>query len=752
MMSHSSAPAGEQTLAVVGNPNTGKTTLFNALTGLNQTIANYPGTTIEHKAGRLAGAGGVRLVDLPGAYSLAAQSEDEKLTSEMLFGHSTAEPRIDAILCVIDATSLRRNLFLLSQLMELERPIVVALTMVDILKRRGIVLDAAAISKVLGLPVISVHVRRGQGVKELSEVLRNIQNVAPAKAVVTLPQPLQAALDRLETRLAANPLWPTRSNRPGFQKPISGQSTGHPNGRPNPPRAELLHWLLGRANQNNSINDEFFKFITAERVALAGAEKAWAAEAAARFEWADRAMAQIRSAEEAPGEGKSDWADKVLTHPVAGFIVFAFVAAVVFQAIYSWAGPLMDAVDSGVSWLGVWVGALLPQGAFSSLLVDGVIGGVGSVAVFFPQIFILFCFIAILEDCGYLARIAYLLDGYFRKLGLSGKSFLPLISSFACAVPGIMAARTIEGRRERLLTVLLAPLMSCSARLPVYILMIMTFIPERIILGGWLGVRALLLVAMYMVGVAAAILVALLLKRILPRKGAAAFLLELPSYRLPSVRTVLLRGALASKDFLKNAGTVILACSVLIWALGYFPRPAAIAEEYAAKRAEIMAAASPEASAEKAEALAQLADGESGAYLRQSYLGRIGHAIEPVVRPLGWDWRIGMAVAASFPAREVIVATLGTIFNLSDADESSMELRSRLRSATWPDGRPLITAPVALSIMVFFALCCQCVSTLAVIRKETGSWMWPAVSFVYMTLMAYMAAWTTYVVSAHFLV
>jgi ferrous iron transport protein B len=428
-------------------------------------------------------------------------------------------------------------------------------------------------------------------------------------------------------------------------------------------------------------------------------------------------------------------------------IVLLFVMGVCFQSLYAWAAPLMDAIDVAFSRLGGWVASLLPSGPVQSLLSNGVIAGVGAVLVFLPQILILFFFIAVLEDCGYMARAAFLFDRWLRLAGLNGQSFIPLLSSFACAVPGIMACRTIEDRRDRLTTILVAPLMSCSARLPVYALMIGAFIPAKAVLGGVIGLQALTLLGMYSVGVAVAIPLAWLLKATLLKGPAQSFLLELPTYKRPSLRTVLYRMYAQGRAFCVTAGTLIFAVTIVIWAMGYYPRSAGIAEEHERAR---QAARSRHANGEMTDAaleeeVAAVDRAEAGALLRQSFLGRLGRFIEPAVRPLGWDWRIGTAVLASFPAREVVIATMGTIYDLGDEeDESSRGLREKLRAATWPDGRLVFTTPVALSIMVFFALCCQCGGTLAVIQRETRSWGWPIFTFAYMTLLAYLASWATY--------
>jgi ferrous iron transport protein B len=407
---------------------------------------------------------------------------------------------------------------------------------------------------------------------------------------------------------------------------------------------------------------------------------------------------------------------------------------IVFQAIYAWSTPVMDLIDASFAALGGAVERVVPAGLWQSLLVDGILAAVGGVVVFLPQILLLALILALLEDCGYMARVAFLSDRLLGWLGLSGRAALPLLSGCACAVPAIMAARTIENRRERLATILVTPLMSCSARLPVYVLMVGAFVPERMLLGGWVSLRGLCLLGAHLIGVAVAVPVLLVLKKALLRGPAIPFVMELPPYRRPSALALLDRLQIQARTFLVRAGTVIAAIGIVVWALSYFPRPAAIHERFDAQRATAVDDA----------ARLQLDREEAAAYLEQSVLGRLGHAIEPAVAPLGWDWRIGMGALASFPAREVVVATLATIFGVGEDDEGPGGVRGAIAGARRPDGSPLFTPAVGLSLVVFFALCCQCAATLAVIRRETGSWAWPAFVFGYMTALAYLAAWAAY--------
>ena len=675
--------SGPLTIALLGNPNVGKSTLFTALAGIPTRVGNYPGVTVEEKVGRFEHRGrAIDLVDLPGTYSLVPQGPDEHVAVDVLHGRMAGVPRPDCILVVADATNLERNLFLATQALEVGRPVVVALSLIDVADRRGITIDVAELSRRLGCPVVRVAPPTGEGLAELRDRLVEAAFAAP-------PRPI----------------------------PITVADTG--SGRP-PAASEAIA-----------------RYAAIENL-LAGVV---------------RGVQDARRAE--------DRIDAVLTHPLWGTAIFAAVMLAMFAAIFWVAPPVMDLISAVMDRVGEGVGNLLPDGPIRSLVVDGILAGVAGSVVFVPQIALLFLFIAILEGCGYLARAAHLMDRLLIGVGLSGKSFIPLLSSFACAIPGIMAARTIENRRDRLLTILVAPLMSCSARLPVYLLLCGAFVPERAAGLPWLPLKATVLAALYALGVAVAAGIATLLSRTVFRGPPPPFVMELPAWRWPRPAVVLERAREAAWSFLTNAGTLIVALSVVLWALMHYPRDErAIEADVAALRASLVArtADGAAAGADHADARAQLAAldtpeglaaARQGAAQRSSFLGRAGRAIEPLVKPLGWDWRIGCAALASFPAREVVLATLGVIYNLGDVDagdaEGATALERRLRAARW-DGttRPVFTLPVALSIMVFFALCAQCASTLVVIGRETGSWIWPVVTFVYMTALAWLGAFAIY--------
>jgi ferrous iron transport protein B len=721
------------TVALLGNPNTGKTTLFNALAGLRQRVGNYPGVTVETKKGQMTCAGQViDLIDLPGTYSLAPRSPDEMLAVDVILGQQKKEPRPDVLLVILDASNLDRNLYLATQALELGVPVVVALNMMDIAARQQIQIDAGELGRRLGVPVVPIQANKGIGLDQLRQtVLSAVKNGSPPNRVAfpeafeRETQALQRSLDgRVDPFLVRRLLL----DAGGYtEKRMAAQANDSPvthgGGEP-----LALATCLQDARQR-----------------LAECQCAGPAlEARTRYAWIRNLTAQCVRRPSLRPVTWTDRIDRLLTHKVWGSLVFLALMFLVFQAIFTGAQPLMKLIDNAKDALADYLQDLLPAGPLTSLLVNGIIEGVGAVVAFVPQIVILFGFLAILEDCGYMARAAFLMDKVMARCGLSGKSFIPMLSSVACAVPGIMATRVIENRRDRLATILVAPLMSCSARLPVYILLIGTFLKE-----GWpRWVPGLTMFAMYGIGLVVAPLIALLLKRTLLRGETPVFIMEMPLYKWPSLRTVLRRMGDSAWAFVRRAGTLILASMVLVWALLYFPardfdtRIAALREQATEQEGQ-----DPEGVEEQINAL-------MGEWQRQSFLGQAGQALAPVVRPLGWDWKIGMAVLASFPAREVVVGTLGIIYNegktdskeiLQAQDVGSTSLAKKLRSETWPDnaglhGQPVFTIPTVLSIMVFFALCCQCASTLAVIRRETRSWRWPAFTFIYMTVLAYLGA------------
>ncbi len=720
------AEAEPSRVAVIGNPNTGKTTLFNALTGLSQHTGNYPGVTVETALGTFLHDGRKFLaVDLPGTYSLAPRAPDEMIAVSVLLGYGEGTVEPDCVLAVADASNLDRNLYLVTQILDLGRPTVVALTMLDVAEKQGVRIDVAALQKRLGVRVVPVQAVKRQGLDRLRQaVCDTLREAAPRARLVTFSPAFHAEVATLARRLAGPdgaPPWPDfLVERLLFD--AGGKLERDVADRHGAPALDHVHAARGRLNG------------TAARLPALETDTRYAAIA--------DIVRNVRQTEPNPSvaeTGRTDWTvrlDAVVTHKVWGLAVFLAVMGVTFQSIFSWAVPFMDVLDGVVSGAGDWVGSMLPPGPLRSLLVDGVIGGVGAVVVFLPQIAILFGLIAVLEDSGYMARAAFLMDRVMADFGLSGRSFIPLLSSFACAVPGIMAARTIDNRRDRIATILIAPLMSCSARLPVYVLFISAFIPAQTV-WGVVGLQGLTLFVMYALGLVVAPPIAWLLKRTMLSGEPVPFLMELPPFKLPAWRVVVFRMYDRSLAFLRRAGSIILATTILVWALSYYPQPDR-------NGAGMDGKAVGTGTAEPVESAA-FGDAAAGQRLGNSYLGRAGRAIEPFVEPLGWDWKIGMATLASFPAREVVIAALGTIYNLgADQSEDSVELRDAMRAETWPDGRPIFTPLVAVSVMVFFALCCQCGATLATIKRETDSWGYPAFTFVYMTGLAYLAALAVY--------
>jgi ferrous iron transport protein B len=633
------------TVVLAGNPNAGKTTLFNFLTGLKQKVANYPGVTVEWRSGSWwADTNHATLVDLPGLYSLETTSLDESIALEIIEGRVEGVHRPDVIVAVVDATNLERNLYLVTQLLEHGIPVVIALTMVDLFEKRKHSLDIAKMSQLLGVPVVALNAAKGVGAGEL-----------------------WSAVNRVAGRAQGLP---------------SQLATWGPEGNENArifSRYSFISSVVQGSVQHHDRDSHYF----------------------------------------------SERLDGVLTHRFFGLVILLSVLLLVFQMIFSWAAVPMDLMDQGFGWLGDTVRGSMPEGILRDLLVDGVIAGVGGVLIFLPQILLLFLFISILEDSGYMARAAFLLDKVMSKVGLHGKAFLPLMSSFACAIPGIMATRTIENSRDRFATILIAPLMSCSARLPVYTLMIGAFFSGQYVFG-FLSTGAVLMLAMYVLGISVAIAVAFVLKRTVLRSDPAPFILELPPYRLPNLRTVLQNMYLRAWMFLKRAGTVILSISIILWAMTYFPR-----SETPSARAEA--------------AVVEEAPGAEAAQLENSFAGMLGRAVEPVIAPLGYDWKIGVALIASFAAREVLVSTLSIIYNVGkDESEESDTLINAVREARRPDGSLTWTPLTALSLMVFFVLAMQCMSTLAIVRRETNSWRWPLLMVTYMTALAYIGALITY--------
>lgn len=729
------APARTLNVALVGNPNTGKSTLFNALSGIRQKTGNYPGVTVEKKHGSFVHKGQkVELIDLPGTYSLAPRSPDEMVTVDVLLGRQANEAKPNAVLVIVDASNLERNLYIVSQVKELGLPTVVALNMGDIAKDKGISVDVEKLTERLDMPVVATQANRRGGLDQLRDTIVALLEQGNVAAESPFPEEFRDKVGQLHTKLQAHDPQSTRY----LAERLLLDTSGYLEKELTSGGQELHNWIVESRNQLAELG-----------------QPVPAIEAISRYKWVQGVLDGIVTREATRKVTLSDRIDRILTNRIGGTVFFILIMTLMFQAVFSdlVAGNLMGYIEGFFEIIAGIVDANLADGALKSLLIDGVIAGVGGVLVFLPQICILFFFIAILEDCGYLARAAYLMDRLFSKIGLSGKSFIPLLSSFACAIPGIMAARVIENRRDRLITILVAPLMSCSARMPVYVLLTAAFIPDETI-GGFLSLHTLVMLSMYLLGILAAVGVAFVLRRTILPGETPPFVMELPSYKFPSISGVLMVMVEKGWAFVKRAGTLIFAMTVIVWALSYFPRneeaaTAPFADEIAQLESQLENA--DEEQAEQIEERLMVINNQiDGELLRGSFLGMAGHWIEPVVRPLGWDWKIGSAAIASFPAREVIISTMGVLYNLGgDEDEESAPLRETIKEAKWQGtDENVFNIPVALSIMVFFALCAQCAATLAVIKRETNSWRWPIFTFVYMTVLAYVGALITYQVSA----
>ncbi len=683
-----------RTIALIGNPNCGKTTLFNELTGLRQKVGNYPGVTVEKKEGKIQIRGEeITVLDLPGTYSLSANSPDEKVVTDVLFGKIAGTPLPDIIIFVADATNLERNLYLLSQVIDLKVPTVVALNMIDRIKRSGITIDTTMLQNEFGVPFIPMIASKGIGTKELLSAFDDLSINTGTIRQWKLPETVRTEHNELVSILIdsekmtepaafheAQLLLSTPKNVSAFSDEYSNVT--------------LSHLRRDHENLTSSGIDRHSVFVES------------------RFRWTNSVFK--KSVRQTMRRGQNtihDSIDAVLTHRIWGFVIFFALMAVMFQTIFTWANYPMELIGTAFDLLAQTVSTIIPEGDLQSLITRGIIGGVGAVVTFLPQILFLFLFLGFLEDTGYMARAAFIMDRVMSKVGLHGKSFIPLLSSFACAIPGIMATRTIENPRDRLVTILVAPLMSCSARLPVFSLLIASFVPN-ILIFGFVSLPAVVLISMYLLGLITALLTARLLKSTILKGPKPAFIMELPPYRIPSLKNTFIHMWERSILFLKNAGTIILGVSIVLWFLATYPK---------------------------------LEHGTSSEKLAHSFVGRAGHAIEPALKPLGFDWKIGIGIISSLLQREVFVGTLGTIYNIERADEGSATLKEQMAKDKDPiTGAPTFTLLTALCIMVYYVLAMQCLSTVAVVRRETNGWKWPAVQFAYMTVLAYAGTFLTY--------
>jgi ferrous iron transport protein B len=682
-------------LALIGNPNCGKTTLFNRLTGLNQKVGNYPGVTVDKRSGKFSLPTGetVELIDLPGAYSLSSNSLDEQVVQDSLLNPKN-EVYPDVILAVIDATNLQRNLFLATQIHDLGIPMILVLNMMDVLEKEKVQLDIDALSAEFGCPVVSISAKDGNGISELKRAIS--ESIVHPGRMMWSDFPNWVNAEELKALL------PEQNEYQRFK--VSNH-------------VAKLSWLTNQEEVTRFLNVHNHNAYQAELL-----------EISARYTYTDQLIKRIRTA---PVKLKqkvfTERMDSVTTHPVWGLFTFLFTFFIVFQAVFSFATYPMDWIDSGMVALGEWTAEQLPEGMWNDFLVDGVIAGLGGVLVFIPQIMILFGLFTILEDTGYLARVSFMTDGLLRRFGMNGKSIVPLVGGFACAVPSIMAARTIENSKERLITIFITPLMSCSARLPVYVFLV-SFIAPREYIWGFISLQGLVMMAMYLLGVLGSLLVALLLNRFLKGKGSTSFILELPNYRWPNTKNVVASMFNKGKTFVQEAGKIIVIAAMVLWALAYFG-PAEQRERIAQKyeTVEMLKQFSPE----------EIEFQRSSEELEYSYLGYIGKGIEPVIEPLGFDWKIGIALVASFAAREVFVGTMATIYSVEDNPDSEKGLKAiKFEYAT------------AFSLLIFYVFALQCLSTVAIVKQETGGWKWPMVQLVSFTVLAYFASWLTYIIVA----
>ncbi|RKR85643.1 ferrous iron transport protein B [Mucilaginibacter gracilis] len=694
-------------IALVGNPNTGKSTLFNVLTGLNQKIGNFPGVTVDKKIGysELPDGRTAQVIDLPGTYSLYPKSQDESIVFSVLADRNS-DLNPDLVVVVIDATNLKRNLLLYTQVADLKIPVVIALNMIDMAQKANIVIDIDAFAQKLGVPVIPISARKLEGIEQLKQALGFANKVALQQNSIDIEPIAPALINQIKQEL--------KIDNPYFALQLAHQH-------------ETLKFLSPAESDRIEVLEKEHSFHS---------QKAQATETIARYNFInDLLYDTVKATTTAEDETLSNRIDKVLTHKIFGFVIFLAILVFIFQSIFAWSAYPMSLISDGFVWVQAQLHQHLPDGPLTNLLVDGVIAGLSGVMVFIPQIAILFAFISILEDTGYMARVTFMMDKIMRKVGLNGKSVVPLIGGFACAVPSIMSTRTIENWKDRMITIMVTPLITCSARLPVYTLLISLVVPNKNV--WWIfNMQGLALTAMYFLSLISAVVVAWVFKYILKSRERGYFIMELPVYRAPRWNNVLLTMYDRAKTFVLQAGKVIIAVSIILWVLAsYGPgnRFDKIDQKY--KQIQATQKIAPDS-------LNRMMASEK---LENSYAGTLGHFIEPAIRPLGFDWKIGIALVTSFAAREVFVGTMATIYSVNGDGENMQSVQQKMHSAkNTQTGQPVFTLAVAMSLMMFYAFAMQCASTVAVVYRETKNWRWPAIQFAYMTVLAYVASFVTY--------
>lgn len=699
-------------IALVGNPNSGKSSLFNALTGLNQKVSNFPGVTVDKKTGtaRITPQLEATIIDLPGTYSLYPKSADEFVTYDVLL-NPKGEDRPNMILIIADASNLKRNLLFCSQIIDLKLPVIIGLTMMDLAKKKGVEIDLAGLERELGVPVVAINPRKNKGLPQLK---KNIELIAQEK----FGAPARDFIENQELAPAViadvKKIFPVTSDYAALHVAVNYDELDFLNKSQQQQIKESIH--------TNGFNKT----------------KVQAEEIMQRYSRIKHIMnVTVVETDPLQQQLQTERIDHLLLHRFWGYLILLAVLFLLFQSIFWLASYPMDLIEAGFGSLSGWLSQILPENKVSDIFINGIIAGLGGIAVFIPQIMILFGLITILEDTGYMARISFLTDRLMRQVGLNGKSVMPLISGVACAVPAIMAARNIENKKERLITILITPLMACSARLPIYTIMIALVIPNKNVLG-FLSLQGLVMMGLYLLGFFMAIIVAGVMKWFIRIREKSYFIMELPVYRAPRWKNVGTTMVEKAKIFVMDAGKVIMVISIILWFLASYG-PSKPMERVHTKYEQLMAQTTDSAR------LTDLDRQFQSEKLANSYAGILGHTIEPVVKPLGFDWKIGIALITSFAAREVFVGTMATLYSVGDTEDSDATLREKMAAATRIDGTPVYTLATGLSLMIFYAFAMQCMSTLAIVKRETRSWKYPIIQFVYMTALAYVCSWLIYV-------